>query len=197
MQIINYPLPLREYYIANNVKSHICIHHTQGRSAKSSIDWWAKDPERVGTAYVIDRDGIIYKAFDDANHAYQFGLKNNPRRDEIEKATIGIELANLGPINRLQNGTFSDGYGKPFTKQPFKAAPWRGYQYWEQYTDEQYQALKELLQDIAKRHDIKLSFAAHLDFDLSVYDKYTVFTHANVRRDKTDVSPAFDFKRIM
>jgi N-acetyl-anhydromuramyl-L-alanine amidase AmpD len=195
MTIIKYFLPLSEYYPTNYIKKRICIHHTMGYGGKGSIDWWKQDTARVGTAYVIDRDGIIYQAFNDQHYAYQFGLSNVSRRLEFEQSTIGIELANLGPLTKLQNGTFADQYGKQY-KGSVTTKKWRGFEYWEDYTDAQYEALNTLLGMLAIKHDIDLKPCNHLNFDLSVFDKFTVMTHANCRKDKTDVSPAFDWQRI-
>jgi N-acetyl-anhydromuramyl-L-alanine amidase AmpD len=195
MNIIKDFLPLNEYFPTNQNKRWICIHHTVGYSAKSSIEGWRRDPNRVGTAYVIDRDGIIYQAFNDAHYAYQFGLSNVQRRMEFEQGTIGIELANLGGLKKLQNGQLADEYGRIF-KGSFTRYKFRGYEYWEDYTPEQYIALKELIASLCLKHDIKANPSRKLDFDMSVFDKHTIITHTNCRRDKTDLSPAFDWEKI-
>ena len=48
-----------DYFTVEAEKTGICIHHTVGASAASSIDYWAGKSEKIGTAYVIDRDGTV------------------------------------------------------------------------------------------------------------------------------------------
>jgi N-acetyl-anhydromuramyl-L-alanine amidase AmpD len=196
MDIIKKFLPPSEYFTEKiPKKTRICIHHTQGNSAASSIEWWKSQPDKVGTAYVIDRDGTVYQAFPDEAWAYQFGLKNVAKRMEYEKTTIGIELANLGPITKLASGAFVDQYGKPF-KGATTNSKWRGFEYWEDYTKEQYDSLRMLLGMIRIKYNFPYKPSLNIEFDLSVFDKCTVITHANVRRDKTDVSPAFNWSEL-
>ena len=166
-----------------------------GYSAQSSIDWFINDPKIVGTQYVIDRDGKTFELWADNGYAYQFGLVSVPRRIEFEESTIGIELANLGPLTKLANGTFADQYGRAY-KGEIHYAKYRGYEYWETYTEAQYAALRKLIQELAKKHNIKINPVNHIDFDLNVFDRHTLITHTNVRRDKTDVSPAFKWHQL-
>jgi N-acetyl-anhydromuramyl-L-alanine amidase AmpD len=204
---------LSQYFPTAHKKTRVCLHHTMGRSAESSIDYWKTQVEKVGTAYIIDRDGTVYTVFNDSFWAYQFGLRGVSARLDYEQSTIGIELANLGPLIRRNNDAFFDAYGKPYHGTVHIAPkPWRefGYtdpitkktcyskdsQYFEPYTEAQYQSLNVLLGEIAIKHDIKLKPSNTLDFNLKLLDTHTLITHANVRTDKTDLSPAFDWKRV-
>ncbi len=188
--------PKSQYFQGNFPKKRICLHHTMGYSAQSSIDWFIDDPAIVGTQYIIDRDGKTYELWQDNGYAYQFGLVGVPRRIEFEQTTIGIELANLGPLTKLQNGSFADQYGKPY-KGEVHEAKYRGFQYWEKYSEQQYAALRTLINSLAKKHNIIINPTKNIEYDLNVFDKYTLITHTNVRRDKTDLSPAFDWSKII
>jgi hypothetical protein len=96
-------LPPSEYFPQPVHKTGIAIHHTVGRSARSTFEWWAKGrangrPQLVGTAYLVDRDGTVFEVFDPSNWAYQFGLDWTPAaRIAFEKRFIGIELARGDP----------------------------------------------------------------------------------------------------
>ena len=98
-------LPREEYFAESQTKNGICIHHTVGGSARSTFDWWMDDRtesgrrRRVGTAYVVDRDGTIHEVFEPEGWAYQFGLPwPLEQKLTFEKRFIGIELANVGPL---------------------------------------------------------------------------------------------------
>lgn len=57
---------------------------------------------KIGTAYVIERNGIVFEAFEPQYWAWQFGLKsagwNYEDRVSFEKRFIGIEIASEGAL---------------------------------------------------------------------------------------------------
>jgi hypothetical protein len=75
----------REYFAEPQAKTGIALRHTVCDKARTTLMLWQRDrtaggkPRRVATAYVIDRDGTIFQAFDPACWAFQFGL--NWRQD--------------------------------------------------------------------------------------------------------------------
>ena len=68
-------LPSNEFFLTEGPKTGVCLHHTVGGTAASTLDWWKRDGHIVGTAYLIGRDGTIYEIFDPHAWAWQFGLK--------------------------------------------------------------------------------------------------------------------------
>jgi N-acetyl-anhydromuramyl-L-alanine amidase AmpD len=184
---------LSQYYPTAQTKKRICLHHTCGSTADGAISWWKQTPERVGTAYVIDKDGSVYEVFNDSFWAYQFGLKT-ANRTEIEKASIGIELVNEGGLYE-RNGKYYTDWNKEYTAAVVKS-PWRDYKVWATYTEAQYAACANLINKIADKHDLKIVLNESLDFNMKVLDTHTIINHANVRQDKTDLSPAFDFAKL-
>ena len=61
-KIVQVRLKETQYYQEEFPKKQIVIHHTVSNgNAKNVMAWWAKTPARVGTAYIIDRDGIIHQ----------------------------------------------------------------------------------------------------------------------------------------
>ena len=68
-------LPPSEFFPTQEQKSGICLHHTVGGTAASSVNHWKTDGVHVGTAYMIGRDGTIFEIFDPRNWAFQFGLR--------------------------------------------------------------------------------------------------------------------------
>ena len=192
LQVKNFPIS--QYFPQAHKKKWIALHHTVGSTADGAISWWKSQPEKVGTAYVIDKDGSVSKVFNDTYFAYQFGLSGVPRRVEFEQGTIGIELVNEGPIIKTGN-TFTTSYYAAY-KSDVTESNWRGYKYWANYTDAQYLALSELLKNLSIAHNIELKIKADLEFNLNVFNTHTVLNHAQVRLDKTDLSPAFDFNKL-
>lgn len=202
MKIVSAPLPVSQYFQGVFTKRNIVLHHTVSSTAKSALTWWAVDPGRIGTAYVIDKDGTIYEAFKPEYWAHHLGLKTS-NNVALNKCSIGIEIVNEGPLMEIATGlrwNFSPGkLGSAYMPQP-GAAPtkenWRGYDCWAPYTDAQYEALNELLPMLLDQFHLPPTICPDNQYDPKAPYNYTIYTHSNVRLDKTDVSPAFDFQRI-
>lgn len=189
MKIVDALLPKNQYVPSSEPKDMVFIHHTVGSNAKGTISWWNQTPERIGTAFVIDRDGTIYRAFDESNWASHLGIKGGPI--SMEKRSIGIELVSLGG---LTNGKF-------LGKTPVKAdevvtlsKPFRGFDQFHAYTKEQETALVELLAYLAERFPL-IKWPTKMpnpgSFLPEIYQKGIpgLYSHTNVRADKSDIYP--------
>src|SRR5437763_8181035 len=78
MNITNYPLKRGQWYEEATKKQFVVWHGSEGRTrntpasgrpgrATTSIDASNFDALRVGAPYLVDRDGTIFKTFDDAD----------------------------------------------------------------------------------------------------------------------------------
>lgn len=186
-------LPTREYYREKYPKTNVVLHHTVSSTAASALAWWRQDPVKVGTAYVIDKDGTIYQAFPEEYWAHHLGLttRNNYQRN---RQSIGIELVNegFGFVNLKKDRELHWLYdGGPIYKGPTVRQKWRGGEFWPTYADAQIDACCALVVAIMRRHNMKGNIAPFGILDPTIPDRYTIYTHHNVRADKTDVSPAF------
>lgn len=193
-----------QYFKQVFVKKNIVLHHTVSSTAQSAIQWWKATPERIGTSYIIDKNGVIYCLFHPKYWAHHLGLKDG-RNIELNRRSIGIELVNEGPLAPNTGRGFSTGAGFRWNlgqgdglayKGEAIERDWRGYQWWAAYTTEQYTALNVLLEWLLTEFALPPSLFASLDFDPTAPDNCTIYSHCNVRRDKSDISPAFDFSQI-
>ena len=109
--------------------------------------------------------------------------------------SIGIEICNFGPLTKKGDDYISWAKTKMPKDQVFElATPWRGYRYFHKYTDKQLEATKRLILNLAFLYDIPL---ADIKYDIDWFDikqdalngKPGLWTHVNVRTDKTDCTP--------
>lgn len=202
MDIKKEHLPDKEYYKEEFEKRIIVLHHTAGRSAQSSIDWWKKDPKRIATSFVIDRDGTILEAFPmkywasalgiSTAHFDKFGLKNiNKRLDQI---SVQIELASWGRIKEEKGKylTYTGKELKPCDVQSYSPDGYRNSIYFERYTKEQIESLRKLILHINKEYpSIKLDYNEKM-WDVSreaLVGTWGIWTHTSYRSDKDDCHP--------
>lgn len=199
MKIVNAELKAGQYFRAVYPKKNIVLHHTVSSTARSALTWWGMTADRVGTAFVIDKDGTIYQAFAPEYWAHHLGLKHF-RNTDLNRQSIGIELVNEGPLLKQESGyrwNFSavNKPGSPYKGEAVNAL-WRGFEWWAAYTPQQYEALNELIPYLLNKFKLPATMLKSLDFDMTTPDRYTIYQHCNVRRDKSDISPAFDFSKI-
>lgn len=191
----------KDYFNETQEKKIIVLHHTAGASAQSSINWWKSQKERIATTIVIDRNGTIYEAFPIDKWAHGLGIKTaqfnkfalpniNPRLNQI---AIQIEIANYGGLTKKGDKfyTFS---GKEINFKNVQEYPtlYKGYKYYEKYTNEQIEAVKEYILYAHKLYPmIPLKYNAEMwDVSIKALKGYWgIWTHTSFRSDKNDCHP--------
>ena len=193
------------YYRQTITKKAIVIHHTAGHTVDKNgndnmthVNGWNKSGIHVGAAFSISYHGKIYQHFDPIYWIYHLGLKTTTNK-KMNSESIGIELCNEGPLRKMPDGTFKWFDGKISYLRPKDIPvqnPWRGHEYWAPYSDAQMKALIWLVNHLCKTYYISKKLVEHDEFDESLLDGNFsgIYTHTNVRKDKTDVSPAFNYE---
>lgn len=211
-----------EYNKVDVRKETIYLHHTGGGSRPDwTIRSWEKDylkdkkgnpvldkkgnliPLKVGTQYVIGRkssstgdtlwDGKILRAFDDRYWAYHLGIKT--KNDELNSKSIGIEICNYGPLKIGKDGKFYNYVNKPIMESEVVELekPFRGYKYWERYTDKQIESTRKLILYLQNRWGIEIEKGIYnedwFNYDTKWFTNGGLRSHTQVRKDKFDIFP--------
>ncbi|HLL72744.1 MAG TPA: N-acetylmuramoyl-L-alanine amidase [Pyrinomonadaceae bacterium] len=200
MKIKNYPLKSGQWLTQVIKKKYVVWHATEGRTsatpangqpgrATTSIDTWNSNPDRIGAPWLVDRDGTIYKTFDDKEWIYHLGIKGV--LGKFDKISAGIEIANEGVLQRNGAKLYAFGNITPNTEYKGKSfeRKWRKGQYWASLDETQVDACIELTLDICNRNSIDPVFyypSTSYAFP-QCFDKATILTHSNCREDKTDL----------
>ena len=205
-------LPASEYFAMRQLKSGIALHHTVCDSAERTLALWERDrrtdgkPRRIGTAYVIDRDGTIYEAFDPACWAWQFGLSwRDAERIAFEKRFVGIEITSEGRLLEHEGRLYASDRVSPLLEKPAGEAldcgtPYRGYRWFDRYEPEQLDALGRLVDDLCTRFSIPRVYPAqpYLYYGEALRSFAGVIDHANAQswRAQKDQLLAVDSLRL-
>lgn len=205
-------LPKGEYYNETTTKRQICLHFTAGHTAKGAYNTFLTGKGRVGTAFAVDRDGSVYQLFDPncwALHLYRHKKGEDPKLYSIERMTIGIEIVNIGPLV-LGKGEEDKNILYAWTKKPYctlddvemyHQQTYRNMHYWAAFTPAQYVAVRDLVFDLSSSFNIPIMgdtpgpALEYWSLD-KMYAFYGLTNHGNYRRDKYDIGPGFDWKRI-
>lgn len=202
-----------QYVSGPTEKSYLFLHHTAGwNNPINTIRSWNGDSRgRIATQFVIGGisikngdsawDGKIYECFPDTGYAYHLG-KNGSKK--LHPHSVGIEICNFGQLTKKGDKYYN--YVKrevPADQVCDLGYEFRGYQYWHKYTDNQIEAVRDLILEISRRHpqiDITKGLKAWLEteepkdaFDFkddAYYGKVEgILTHTNTRKDKFDCFP--------
>ena len=189
-----------QYLTTKEEKRSLFLHHTISTNAMSAWRWWNSTPDRVGTAYMIDRDGSIIECFDPKMWAFHLGVRGDDNWHE--KHSIGIELVSAGPLrleddeyrfyplwpNKLRYTVIPADEVHTFSK------PWKGFKHWHKYTEDQIESVTWLIGRLALDFPglgIDNDLMNIFEFNRSVLEDHKpgIWSHNTVREDKSDIYP--------
>jgi N-acetyl-anhydromuramyl-L-alanine amidase AmpD len=120
-----------------------------------------------------------------------------------DRRSIGIEIANVGPLKKAGNrlNWWPKDFGTEYAGEHVALkSPYRGFNHYAAFPEAQVAAVAGLVHDICERFGIPKTLAGsnrRLEFDPTFFNTYSgVATHANFRKDKYDIGPAFDWDRL-
>ena len=201
-----------EYFKTKTTKNQIVLHHTGGSSDPViNVQWWEKDPPRVAAHNVIggislrgktEWDGKVVKALDSNFFAYHLGLAaadDNTRKPRgfYDMKSVAIEVCNYGQLTKRRDGKFYH-YLNGVVPEVYVCdlgRPFRGFQYFQNYTDKQIEAVASMVGHHCKYENITLEKGRIFtweDFthDVKRFGNKSVAFHVNYRPSgKWDMYP--------
>lgn len=209
MKIVNQPIPDSQYYKEVIPKKIIVLHHTaSGNGVQGDINWWKQTPEKVGTPFIIGRDGIITQVFDEKYWIHHLGVTSaqlrihgsNVTNTRLNQLSIGIELDSWGGLVKRNGKWYSYTGAEVPSCDVFEIKKgYRGYYGFEKYTAAQLASMAELINHLSAKHGIpKNYFPEMFDFNQKAVKGYHgIWTHASFRPDKSDCFPMPELINIL
>ena len=193
MNLINSPLSEKKWIKTETKKTHVVWHGSFSRTsftngtAKDHINYWENLAEKHGAPYLIDREGKIYKTFDEKYWIYHLNIPTS--RGVYDKQSIPITL-----LNELQllkkNGqyyAFDNERAANLYTGPVFTNNWRGYTEWARLSGPQVDSAIELTKEVCGRHGMDPTFAVTRDWDPKIWERATILTHAQAKREVRDL----------
>lgn len=205
MNLKQITFPDAQYIQEEHKKVQIYLHHTAGNASGENVyKDWESNTERIATCVVISGkgancvDGQIIQGFSSKHWAFHLGLKESTfqkagvKYKSLDKISIAIELCNWGQLT-YKDEKFYNYVNRvvPFGEVCKLDKPYKGYQYFHNYTDAQIASVKELLLSWKEKYNIPLTYNPDI-WDITpraLKGEAGVFTHNSVRTDKVDVYP--------
>jgi hypothetical protein len=204
--------PGNQYVQKKTLKDIFVIHHSAGwDDARSMYNQWASDTRRVCTAYGITDNGTVYQGFDPVHWGFALGVaakgnmvnkiyKTELHDVQLNSRAIQVELCNWGWLFEKNNklyawpahkGNLSSKYEVPKSRAICYQDGFRGFEWYERYTDDEIEALRKLLLFHHEKDGIMLEYNPDM-WDISdkaLGGKPGLWTHVSYRSDKSDCHP--------
>ena len=206
LSIKKYWMPETTYFKGPVPKDWIFLHHTAGGDNPYQVaDMWARDNRgNVATEYILGGqnvtnknakfDGELIQCFPDGGYGWHTGTGNSV----MHRNSVAIEVCCMGQI--VNGKTYVNTPADPY--QVIKLAkPFRGFQYWHNYSDAQITALKNWILFVANKYSIdpRIGLVEYVrakgadGFDVLDVRKAEstpgMYSHTNVIRGKVDMYP--------
>lgn len=210
MKVISHNFSESQYYKEEAKKRGVVLHHTtSGKGVSGDIRWWEDTPEHVCTPIIIDRQGEIHRLYSSkfwghhlgvkSHHFSQFGLPNI--NTKLNREFIGLEIDSWGGLIKRDNKYYS-WTGAEVDRKNVVYYPngFRGYFYYEKYTKEQIQAVKELLLYWRDYYNIDLTYKGEIMFEFNeraLKGEQGIWSHVSFRPDKSDCHPQYELIEIL
>ena len=198
-----------EQYIRNSIqKNQIVLHHTvSGGDGTGDINWWKSRGERVATAFIINRDGLILQLFSTDYWAGHIG-----KFSQLNQRSIGIELVSWGGLTQRDGQWVASNNRNVIPQENVLEYPegFRDFKGFENYTQPQLKSLEEVLIAIKAGHpEIDFTYKENA---FGVYNPSTkqyaitqdaldgvsgIWSHTAYRIDKSDVHPQQELKTLL
>ncbi|NJO91098.1 MAG: N-acetylmuramoyl-L-alanine amidase [Chloroflexia bacterium] len=181
--------PENHYYREIYDKKQVVFHHTvSGPGIRGDLNTWLSTSTRIATCIIIDRDGTPNQMFSSKYWGFHTG-----KGRRIDQHSIGIEFDNWGGLIKSKDSykaTYGNKVDVPVTHYP---NGFRGYEYYESYTDAQIQTAGELLLLWKDIYGIPLDYKEDM-WDISpraLSGEPGVWAHVSFRpaSDKQDIHP--------
>jgi hypothetical protein len=221
IDIINYSISNKCYYNTESEKVQIYIHSTQlNINPFRIIDHYSVTADsniKTAPSFIISSkprydndnyaDGSIIQVYPSKYWCHHLHLKEShiiqggPGIDTLNRNSISIEICNWGPLIDTEHGvcTQTGTYLKDDDVYEFNT-PYRGYKYFNKYTDKQLESLQNLLILLGKRWNIDVKFKGNGIFSVdrrALMGQPGVYCHNSVRPDIVDISPQVNLVEML
>lgn len=205
LKINQHYMPVGSYFAGPVPKKWIFLHHTAGWEDPYQVaDMWARDNRgNVATEFILGGqsvrdgstkfDGELIQCFPEGGYGWHTGTGNSV----MHRNSVAIEVCNMGQI--VNGKTYVGTVAK--SDQVIKLAkPFRGLQYWHDYSDAQILTLKRWILFVAKKYNIdpRIGLVQHVKakgadgfdvIDAKAEATPGMYSHTNVLRGKVDMYP--------
>lgn len=134
-----------------NIPVGIVLHHTVTYNLNATVKYLQEHD--VDVHFVIGKNGDIVQMVPCNRNAAHVGVSKWGKYTNLNDYFVGIEVVNIGPLEKKENGKYYDCYGQIHSGE-VRSREVFGYKYWSPFTDKQEESLKKLVMWLVKTYKI-------------------------------------------
>jgi N-acetyl-anhydromuramyl-L-alanine amidase AmpD len=189
-----YLLDKKNYYDTEFEKRQIVLANTFSDKDKHIEGWKLRmgGEYKKTTPFTIFRNGEINKHYDSSKYSDFLGSKS------VDKKVIVILLENQGWLEKdLIENSYFNWVGNIYKrKKSVYEKRWRGFAYWDSYTNKQIESTLKLVNHLCEIHNIPKKCVGHNTFIDGIEYFEGVVYRSNYFKESTDLNPSWDFKKF-
>jgi N-acetyl-anhydromuramyl-L-alanine amidase AmpD len=189
-----YILNEKNYYPIEFEKRQIVLANTFSEKDNHIIGWKNRmmGEYKKTSPFTVFRNGDIAQHFDSAKYSDFLGNKS------VDKKAIIILLENQGWLEKdLINDSYFNWVGNIYKRRKsIYEKRWRGFSYWDSYTDNQIKSTVKLVKYLCELHNIPAKCVAHNTYIDGVEYFEGIVYRSNYYKESTDLNPSWEFKKF-
>lgn len=180
--IVHMQCPKNKQIYGNGQPDTLVIHYTAGKNAESSANYLCNKDVQASAHLVIARDGKVFQLVPFDTIAWHAGKSAYAGREWLNKYSIGIELDNPGPLEKVGE-EFQSWFGSRYSANDVLYATHRNETsptYWHTFTEKQIEICQQICKLLMEKYGIK-----------------TIVGHEEIApQRKRDPGPAFPLDKL-
>lgn len=190
MQIDNQTYKINDYnrYKTQSAKTQILLATSLRKDGNHITRLQHKDfgKTKKWNTYTITRDGVVYQHYDGKYHTDFLGIK------EADRQSISIVLENMGCLFETPSGKYINWLNEICDEESVVERNWLGYNYWENFTDNQLESLVLLCRNVCEEYSIPKVCIDFHHYHKDIVKFRGIVFRSNYIQDSSDINPLFD-----
>lgn len=180
----------KSYYRKSYKKNKIILYDSFRKNNYHVIRLLNKEKEehKEWNTYTINRNGRIFEHFNPKYYGDYFGDK------KIDQESISIVLENIGGLEfDEKSNVFYNGLYEFCDNKNIYQKNWKGFTFWEKYTDKQFESLIKLCKKLCNDFNIPCKSIGFNNFNENTENFNGILCRSNLENSYYDLNPSFDF----
>ena len=188
----SYKIKPKNRYRTKNSKTQIVIGVSLRKNGHHITRLQHKDygNSKRWNTYTISRDGKVYQHYDDKFYTDFLGIKNG------DKQSISIVLENMGALFQIDDDRHINWLNEVCDEKQIIKKEWLGYEFWEDFPDDQLNSLISLCNELCVKHDIPKKFIEFNHHHKQTHRFKGIVFRGNYIEDSTDMNPLLEIPKL-
>lgn len=189
-----YKIKEGSYYSTRNRKKQIILADSLRKENLHIKRYQHKDFGKTKSwpTFSISREGKIFQHYNPSYYTDFFGDKL------IDKQSISIILENMGMLSwKFTKNKYTNWALDECDDLKIYEKEWKGCNYWESYTNEQFISCAQLCDYLIGKYKISRDCIGYNNYDEEAKKFEGIVTRSNFDQDYRDVNPSFDFRLFL